>query len=56
MKIIFGRFYIKNYNADYNLYFPLKVESLNGFFFIHAQRPVYIYLSEQQQLGMARRF
>ena len=30
MKMVFGRFYIKNYHANYNSYFPLKVKGLTG--------------------------
>ena len=26
--MLFGRFYIKNYHANYNSYFPLKVKGL----------------------------
>ena len=36
--MLFGRFYIKNYHANYNSYFPLKVKGLTGKnIFIHAQ-------------------
>ena len=39
MKMLFGRFYIKNYHANYNSYFPQKVKGLTGKnIFIHAQR------------------
>ena len=39
MKILFGRFYIKNYHANYNSYFPLKVKGLSGKnILIHARR------------------
>ena len=33
----FGRFYIKNYHANYNSYFPLKIKGLTGKN-IHPQR------------------
>jgi len=38
--MLFGRFYIKNYRAYYNSYFPLKVKRpFNGKnIFIHEQR------------------
>ena len=39
MKELFGRFYIKNYHANFNSYFALKVKGLTGKnIFIHAQR------------------
>ena len=28
MQMLSGRFYIKNYHFDYNIYFPLKVKGL----------------------------
>ena len=35
----FGKFYIKNYHANYNSYFPLKVKGLTGKnIFINSQR------------------
>ena len=38
MKMLFGRFYIKNYHANYNSYFPLEVKGFSGkAIFIHAQ-------------------
>ena len=30
IKMIFGRFYIRNYNDNYNSYFPLKVKGFTG--------------------------
>ena len=29
VKMFFGRLYIKNYHANYNSYFPLKVKGIN---------------------------
>jgi len=39
MKMLFGKFYIKNYHANYDSYFPLKVKSFTGKnIFKHSQR------------------
>ena len=33
-----GKFYIKNYHAIYNSYFPLKVKGLTGNIFLYMHR------------------
>ena len=38
MKMLFSRFYIENYHANYNWYVPLKIKSITGIFFVFMYR------------------
>ena len=38
MKMLFSRFYIENYHANDNWYFPLKIKSITGIFFVFMYR------------------